>query len=553
MKDLPDHPVDLFQLFCPESLVIKWASWTNAWVEFLIEQAGDSLSPTARLRRWKRTSVAELYIWLSVLIYIGSHPQTRIEDYWVTSSIDDDLRPTYPIIQYMTYDRFHLLFRYIRIFPPFESTSDSLNRMISRVSEWSDHIQHISTSLFEPGTAISVDECMIRFKGRSSAKVTIPRKPTPTGLKVWAAAQQGYFLRWRFHLPAAAVKATRKPSQRRRPRGLLATKKAADEISLAETQAVVLDLVLQLPIASYHVFFDNLFSTPDLLRALRERGVAATGTARVNSGIYKPFVKAKEQDNKGQLMWPYNKLEAVSTADDLVNQIAFKDNSLVLFLTSYFTGDEVEDHKRKRPSSSHRRARQAQLFFGDIKELIIPTPSIVISYNHQMNGVDRGDQLRANCSYKHRIRRGPWQALAWTFLLETILTNTYILQRKSQSSWKPADNQKTWRRQLCNDIIRVYRHDGASRKNFTSGDRKTVYSQHKHVPDFKSRECQPCKGIQIGQIHTRSSSKRPALAQIDGNAPKKRGRRTEYGCSVCQVPICTSQNCWYFYHQQIIT
>ncbi|KAJ0119381.1 Kinesin-like protein [Fusarium oxysporum f. sp. albedinis] len=58
-----------------------------------------------------------------------------------------------------------------------------------RVHTWSDHTQHISTVFYIPGTSIAVDECMVRFLGRSLETTTIPSKPIPTGFKVWTVAQ----------------------------------------------------------------------------------------------------------------------------------------------------------------------------------------------------------------------------------------------------------------------------------------------------------------------------------------------------------------------------
>ncbi|KAJ3455260.1 hypothetical protein MRS44_013860 [Fusarium solani] len=386
-------------------------------------------------------------------------------------------------MKFMTFRRFAIIFRNIRIFPPFEVIENGPERMIWRVSGWSNLIQDISTRLFTPGLSIAVDECMIRFTGRSKAKVTIPRKPIPIGLKVWVAAQQGYFLRWRFHIPTAS-----------RPRGI-SMRRRQQKQELAETQAVVLDLVLKLPTASYHVFFENLFTTPQLLQALRKQGIAATGTARVNSGIYPPFVVAKTADNTGKLDWPFNRLRAVPTVDDIVNQIAWKDNALVLFMTSYFSGSERQDHVRRRPTSSHPRARPAMAFFGDEPQRSVSTPCIAVAYNHEMNAVDRGDQLRSYIGYNHAIRRGGWQALAWTFLLETALINTYILQKRGSCNWKPYENQEQWREAICSQLIAKYYHDGVTRKYLRAGDEFTQVSQHNHVKTENIHPAGPAEAI----------------------------------------------------------
>ncbi|KAG5768444.1 hypothetical protein H9Q72_004051 [Fusarium xylarioides] len=255
---------------------------------------------------------------------------------------------------------------------------------------------------------------MICFKGRSLVKVTIKNKPIPEGLKIWAAAKKGYLLRWEYHIPEAA--------QTRERRRLIAARRHADPHNLAETQRVMLNLAVSLPPAAYHIFFDNLFTTPSLIRALRERGIAATGTAHTNHGIYHDFIIAKQANREGQLQkWDFNKLQAVPSEDDLVNHIAFQDNCLVLWMTSYFSGSERVQHLRRRLNTMQAQAREARAFFSPDFGRVINTPCIQIAYNFNMNGVDRGDQLCAYRGYAHRIRRGGWQALAWTFLLDMIL------------------------------------------------------------------------------------------------------------------------------------
>ncbi|KAM4067825.1 chromatin organization modifier domain-containing protein [Hirsutella rhossiliensis] len=81
-------------------------------------------------------------------------------------------------------------------------------------------------------------------------------------------------------------------------------RKLQHSISLNPTQSVIVALVKQLPEQTYHVFFDNLFSSPNLLNAL----------PRVNCGFYQPFVEAKKADTKGDC-WPWGTLKTAPTPD----------------------------------------------------------------------------------------------------------------------------------------------------------------------------------------------------------------------------------------------
>ena len=75
--------------------------------------------------------------------------------------------------------------------------------------------------------------------------------------------------------------------------GILKKPKSA-EITLNPTQRVVTHLVWSLLEDTYYVFLDNLFSSLDLFRILRESRIGASGTARMNSGIFQELVEEKK-------------------------------------------------------------------------------------------------------------------------------------------------------------------------------------------------------------------------------------------------------------------
>ena len=59
-------------------------------------------------------------------------------------------------------------------------------------------IDHLSTrfaEVYQPHRDVTIDEAMIKFKGRSSLKQYMPLKSTKRGVKVWVAADStnGYF------------------------------------------------------------------------------------------------------------------------------------------------------------------------------------------------------------------------------------------------------------------------------------------------------------------------------------------------------------------------
>jgi hypothetical protein len=186
------------------------------------------------------------------------------------------------------------------------------------------HIFTIAQELWVPGRDLAVDEIMERFTGRSSDIVTIPSKPIPTGYKVWAVAQLGYILNVIYY------------QNRKGPIG----SKAPKGSGINPTQGVVVNLLQSLrkpptrPSFHYCVWLNNLFVSTTLLSYLRKLGYGAVGTARTNSGICKEFVAKKKAEQSNQKISKWGDLWQAPTIDNLVLQTAWKDNNLVLFMST---------------------------------------------------------------------------------------------------------------------------------------------------------------------------------------------------------------------------
>ncbi|KZL84279.1 hypothetical protein CI238_13510, partial [Colletotrichum incanum] len=303
-----------------------------------------------------------------------------------------------------------------------------------KVNGWSAHIQETGDSFYTAGTDLTVDEAMVRFTGRSLETTTVLTKPIPTGYKIWILAQSGYCLRWLWHVhgkgPYGLV-----PQARPAP-----DDKAAKQALLTPTPRVVTTLITLLQAATYYIFLDNLFSSVRLLRALRKLQVGASGTCRVDSGIDRKLVA--EKDTKGQGI-PWGKIHCVPTSDGEVNQFSWKDNALVLFLTTVFqvTTKEQVIRARRRPAGDTAAKRAARKIIGADVRKDLPVPIPIDQYNHKMGGVDVSDQMRSYYQYCRPIRRGGWQSIAWNFLLEVVIVNSFMLQSWGKPNWQTVKNQ----------------------------------------------------------------------------------------------------------------
>lgn len=106
----------------------------------------------------------------------------------------------------------------------------------------------------------SIDECMVKFKGRSSLKQYMPKKTIKRGFKVWARcdATSGYL--YKFDIYSGKGDNT-------------------EDEGLGFN--VVMKLSRELP-ENTLIAFDNFFTSCNLMDALYERKIFAVGTVRIN-------------------------------------------------------------------------------------------------------------------------------------------------------------------------------------------------------------------------------------------------------------------------------
>ncbi len=522
-----NNPITIFLLYYPRYIIDRIVLYTN---QFAIE-VPDELRPRSKKKPWFPTTAAEIYIFLAIRIYMTRHPENKASDYWATTGI----KGYHQISQYMARDRFNQLYLRYRYTP--YTTKD----VFEKIDPLSEHIQKTNLQLWQPGRDLAIDEAIERFTGRSKEKTTIPNKPTPTGLKIWVAAQKGFFLVWNWHRPGKQ----NGPIRVQTPKELGGNKNGKGG---NKTQAVVPHLLAKLPPAQYHVFLDNLFTSTPLFELLRSIGFAATGTCRTNSGVVSELVEQKKGDKgKEELAWGTQ--ISLPTKSEKVLQTGWKDNAFALTMTTFFDGKKQVLRTRKRPRESSSKARTARKPFGELatKELLIP--EIYDEYNHHMGSVDIGDQLKAHNKGQRPIRRGGAKVLD-QFLLTTVLVNIFLILRYSgEASSLNLRSQDATRDAIIGSLLALGKQENAPKKRSYSGTfgapiLKSV-SSYNHVKISNRRDCAACKGARFGDRPT----KRVALSEIAANSQRNSVRRSSvWACQECNVSLCKNSNCFTIYH-----
>ena len=124
---------------------------------------------------------------------------------------------------------------------------------------------------FFPEKNISIGESVVPYYGRHGCKQYIRNKPVKFGYKLWVAATPLVF-GIQFYPYTGKDDSYNK--------------------DIALGGSVVLSLMSKLPTvldSHYHRVMDNFFTSPSLLRVLKESGIATTNTVRANRTKKAPF------------------------------------------------------------------------------------------------------------------------------------------------------------------------------------------------------------------------------------------------------------------------
>ena len=135
---------------------------------------------------WQPLTLEELHAYFGFMILMGLVKLPSIYDYWKK----DEIFHYSPVASRISRDQFFELHRYLHfednstLSPPGSPDYDRLGKVGTIISMLSDRF----SAVYNPMREISIDEAMVPFKGRSSLKQFMPKKPTKRGIKVWMRA-----------------------------------------------------------------------------------------------------------------------------------------------------------------------------------------------------------------------------------------------------------------------------------------------------------------------------------------------------------------------------
>ena len=228
--------------------------------------------PSSSRYRWFDTSVEELKAFIGVRILMGFNVRHSYRDYW---SQDPYLGApavvkAFPINRY-SHLLSHLHFNNNQTFIP---RGQPGHDRLHKVRPILDRLSRVFLYLYHPHQQNSIDEAMVRFKGRSSLKQYMPKKPIKRGFKVWCRCDSVNGYTCFFQVYAGK-------------------QEGGSEQALGSR--VVKDLAQDILGNRYHLFFGNYFSSPALACELLTQKTYCTATVNSNrKDLAQFFKKSKE-------------------------------------------------------------------------------------------------------------------------------------------------------------------------------------------------------------------------------------------------------------------
>ncbi|KAM7313423.1 piggyBac transposable element-derived protein 4-like [Ixodes scapularis] len=324
------------------------------------------------------------FLGLSLLMGIKRSPSYR--DYWSSAP---DLHGPF-ISKLMTVNRFGWFLSHLHlndnVLQPQRGHPD-----FDRLYKVRPLLTELSTTFADnylPTEFVAIDESVIKFKGRSCLKQYMPKKPVKCGYKVWMlCACDGYNLKFEIY-----------------------SGRSESGVQKELGAQVVKNMCQGLAGKYRRVFFDNYFTSYNLLKELREADIYACGTVNSNRR-HLPKLQADKSMTRGDTDY--------SVSDESLCCFKWKDKRTVHLLSNFHDpADEVEVDRKNKDGTVCK----------------VPCPAALQDYNRNMNFVGKFDQLKDQYQVDRKSRKW-WHRIFFHFL-DCCVVNAFIIFKELEDSEK---------------------------------------------------------------------------------------------------------------------
>lgn len=427
----------------------------------------------------------ELKVFIGINIVMGYHDLPNIKSYW--NSADDLNVPA--ISKAMSRERFQTILSNLHVNDNTQIDPSKKDK-IFKIRPLLEHLNRVFLQRRSVKEYLSIDESMIRFKGRSSLKQYNPMKPIKRGYKLWCVSDDNGYI-YRTILYTGKANSENQADIRK-------------EFGLGGD--VVLSLLKDIKLGDNHkVHMDNYFSSIPLMEELKNRKILGCGTIRSNR---KEVPQLKEDKTLKRGEFDYRSTPSGITV------YKWKDSKAVHFISNHH-GIETTSVQRKQKDGT---------------KATVSCPHVVKDYNQHMGGVDKHDMLRQlygtdrkNVKWWHRIFFG---------LLDMSIVNSFIVYSEN--------NQES-----SMTLFNFYRDVGRGLLAFS--ERTNPGPQKRRRLNYSTPESVRLANVGVHWPEFTTSKNRCEVCSKNGITARPLNK-----CSHCGVHLCCNakRNCFRIYHSK---
>lgn len=305
-----DQPIKVLKNYNNRSQPVDYFFdlFSQEMIELLVKNT-NIYAKVTNSKNWVEITQSEMKAFLGIMTLMSINPLSDFQLYWSTDEFYNN-----PVIsKVMTLQRFKKITQNLHVsdvrneLPRNSPAYDKLCKVRPLIDALSERFE----SACAPSQCNSVDESMIKFKGRSVMRQYMPKKPVKRGFKCWARCDSKTGFLHKFQLYTGKM-----------------GESAEENLGFR----VVLDLSEGMPPGSL-LAFDNFFTSIPLMWALHEKGIYSVGTIRIDrkylpEEIIGPKMnkKDKEKPTKFEIAEHKKKKKRNAVTDRRIYVSVFKTN-----------------------------------------------------------------------------------------------------------------------------------------------------------------------------------------------------------------------------------
>lgn len=436
-------PIELFEFFYSEDITSMICEMSNIYHEECLAKSEEkgTLKKNSRHHDWDLLTRDELFVYYGLIILMGIIKKPSLDMYWSTNPLLST-----PIFgKQMSRNRFQSIMRFLH----YSNDNFDMDKL-KKIRPLYELFNEKFKTVYRPLSKVSIDESLLKFKGRLSIRQCNLSKRARFGIKIYktCCSVNGYIY-------AASI--------------YVGKSEETDDKFVGVSGKTALKMLCDLSGEGRTVYLDNWYSSPTLFQTLYATKNNAIGTVKLNRKhmpkLDKKYLKTIKK----------NQVKTFCSKTLMV--MLWRDKKLVNMLSTSANADLININKKNRKTGED-----------------VYKPRCVTEYNENMGGVDKSDQLISSYDSTRKSRR--WYQKLANNLMEMTIFNCHVVYNMLHEKPIKILDFKT---QLAREIFAKYNKKNTGEEE-SDEDPREVLSEDDEAPHFLERiedgkryRCAECK------------------------------------------------------------